>query len=178
MSIISNLIYILRQFEGTVERASSPDVLPESSIDIVDTKVITDYSKLNTPFTLPCKLIKFGVPDSNSMDGSFDYGHNVIYLEPDGKINHKIMVDWIADQFLTSEGMLAADCVYRMMVNDEDNPKDFSKPHKAFIIHRLHKVGLKNGERFFKFKGINNPSEDSHIVKEKNLLWLLATIVY
>ena len=169
---------LTRLFGQTREIPSSPDVLPESSIDIVDTKVITDYSRLNIPFTLPCKLIKFGVPNSNSMDGSFDYGHNVIYLEPDGEINHKIMVDWIADQFLSSKGMLAADCVYRMMADDNDDPKDFTKPHKAFIIHRLHKVGLKNGEQFFKFKGINNPSEDSHIVKSKNILWIMSQIIY
>ena len=177
MSFISNLIGILRQFEGTIERPSPPDLVPESSITVVDSNVITDYSKLNIPFTKPPKVLKFGMVDTNSMDAMVDYGHNVIYLKPVDRKNHAIMVEWIADQWLSSGGMLAADCVYRIMVNDEDDPKDFTLPHKGFAIHRIHKVDY-DDSRYFKFKGINNPSADKWKVRDKNILWILSEVIY
>ena len=179
MGIISSLINLLRQFEGTREIPSPPDVIPESSISVVDTKVIVDYSKLNIPFTLPCKPLRYGMLDTNSMDGLVDYGHNVIYLEPDGKLNHKIMVDWIADQFLSSNGMLAADCVYRIMANEDDDPYDFTNlNHKWYAIHRLYEVSSDEKGRRFKFKGINNPSPDPYYARDSEILWIMSQIIY
>jgi len=168
---------LTRLFGQTREIPSPPDIVPESSINIVDTNLIVDYSKLNIPFTKPPKVINLGIPDTNSMDGWGDIGHNVIYLEPVNKENHAIMVDWIAGQFLSSNGMLAADCVYRIMVNDDDDPKDFTKPHKFYAIHRLHEVKIDDKGRKFLFKGINNPSPDPYYARDKNILWINAGII-
>ncbi len=180
MSFLSSLIKILRQFEGTREIPSCPDIVSDSSITVVDSNVIVDYAKLNIPFTKPCKVIKMPMLDTNSMDGLVDYGHNVIYLEPTDRDNHQIMVEWIASQFVKSKGMLATDCVYRVMANDEDDPKDFTKPHLTggYAIHRLYKVETDNQGRKFKFKGINNPNPDRYWARDSNILWIMAEIIY
>jgi len=179
MSFITDLINFLRQFEGTIERPSPPDIAPESSITIVDHNMVVDYSRLNIPFTKPPKVLKYGMLDTDSMDGFMDIGHNVIYLEPVDKANHQIMVDWIAEQWLSSKGMLATDCVYRMMQSDEHDPYDFTKYHKphGYAIHRVNKVASDNKGRYFEFKGINNPSSDPYKVRDKNILWINGAII-
>ena len=178
MNIISSLINILRQFEGTIERPSPPDIVPESSINIVDSNLIVDYSRLNAPFTKPPKVLKYGMLDTNSMDGLVDIGHNVIYLEPVDEANHQIMVDWIADQFVSSNGLLAADCVYRIMADGDDDPYDMLKPHAWYAIHRVCNVGADEGGRFFEFKGVNNPRKDNYKARDKNILWVMSAILY
>jgi len=178
MGIISSLINLLRQFEGTREIPSPPDVIPESSIAVVDTNVIVDYSRLNIPFTKPPKVLRYGMLDTNSMDGVVDIGHNVIYLEPVDEENHTIMVNWIADQFLSSNGMLAADCVYRVMANEDDDPYDMLKLHNFYAIHRLHEVSFDGQGRKFKFKGANNPSPDPYWARDFNILWIMSQIIY
>jgi len=178
MSFISDLINFLKQFEGTIERPSPPDIIPESSIFIVDTNVIVDYANLNIPFTLPPKVLKYGMLNTNSMDGMMDIGHNVIYLEPADKKNHVIMVDWIADQFTSSNGYLAADCVYRIMANEDDDPYNMLKLHNFYAIHRVCEVGVDGKGRYFKFKGINNPGVDPHICRDKNILWIMSEVIY
>ena len=137
------------------EVPSPADILKSSGITVDGLKVTVNYDKanLNIPFlTQPRKVHVYEIPDTNSMDGLFDYGHNIIYLEPAPVIDHQIMVDWIADTWLGTGGYETTDCVYRIMANEDDNPSDFSKSHKIYAIHRLNDVGFDGKGRYFKFK--------------------------
>ena len=118
------------------------------------------------------------IPDTNSMDGLMDYGHNPLYIEPRDKENHKILVDWLAKEFIDSKGLLANDCVYRIMVDPNDNPRDFLKPHQAYIIHRISKVGEDELGRYFEFKGINNSVKDAASVRDSNILFLNSGVIF
>ena len=171
---------LLNQLFGQsgIERPSPADIVPTSSITVDGSKLIVDYSKTNIPFTKPPKLIpSLEIPNSNSMDGLFDTGHNENYLEPADEDNHKIMVDWIAEQYEMTGGMLACDCVYRIMQSLQDDPSDFTKPHLFYAIHRVYDVD-NDGERYFTFKGINNSKPDPYKVRDKNILWLSGGTIY
>ena len=84
------------------------------------------------------------------------------------------------NQFKTSKGLLAADCVYRIMYYDNDDPLDFSKPHKkhGYAIHRLHKISYDKYGVKFKFKGTNNMFSDRYWARPKNILWISAGVLY
>ena len=177
--MIQKLLKILLSTGGTRERPSPPDVIPKTSIKVVDANLIVDYSRLNIPFRLQPKLYpEVDIPNTNSMDRVADQGNNFIYLEPADRLDHQIMVDWIAQQWEDSKGMLAADCVYRIMENPEDDPQDFSKPHVKYVIHRVHEVGYDDEGRYFKFAGTNNLDKwgdlvpDKYKVRDSNILWL------
>ena len=165
-------------FKSTQEIPSPPDIIMDDTISVADSNLIVDFARLNIPFTKPPRVLRFGMLDTNSMDGLVDIGHNVIYLEPVDKPNHNTMVDWIADQFVSSKGLLAADCVYRIMPGEDDNPKDFTKPHIWYSIHRVCNVGADEDGRFFEFKGVNNPRKDPYRARDKNILWVMSAILY
>ena len=164
----------------TKERPSPSDIVSKDNIYILGNTVVVDYGKkLNIPFTkTPIIIPIMDIPDSNSMDGFMDYGHNPIYIQPADEENQQIMADWLAKEWETSKGMLANDCVYRVMENSSDNPYDFSKPHTHFAIHRIHAVGHDSEGRYFKFKGINNSIEDAPKVRDKNILWVNTQIIF
>ena len=163
-----------------VERPSPSDIVPRGNITVdsfYDTVTI-DFNNLNIPFTETPKVLPImGIPDSNSMDGLMDYGHNPLYIEAADEENHKILVDWLVSEFVNSDGMLANDCVYRVMVNDNDDPKDFTKPHLSggYAIHRIYAI---NYDGDFIFKGINNHIPDPYPVKGKNILFLNTGIIF
>lgn len=164
---------------GTYERPSPSDIIKEEGIGIIDMRVIVDFSKekLNIPFTRNPRIISImGIPNTNSMDGVFDYGNNLMQIEAVDEENHKIMVDYIADEWLGARN--ANDCVYRIMKNVADKPRDFLKPSLFYAIHRVERVGFDNEGRYFIFKGINNPSQDPYKARDKNILWLSCGIIY
>ena len=164
---------LLEQLSLGLEKPSPPDIVKLNALSAVNTTFTLDFSLLNIPFTKPAKrLVIMGIPNTGSMDGAMDYGHNNLYLEPADEENHKIMVDWIAKQWQDSQGMLASDCVYRVMVNPNANPKDFSKPDKWYAIHRLIEVGNDSEGRYFWFGGINNQARDPFPARDVNILWL------
>lgn len=172
-----------RIFVGTPEIPSIADILPRSSITITGCKITADYSvgKGNIPFTRdPTILALAEIPDFNSMDGIFDKGNDVPYLRPADYENHQIMVDWIAQQWEKSKGMLTVDAAYRMMVNVMDDPYDFTKPNKdkGYAIHRLMKVGYDVYGRYFIFQGTNNSRPDPYIVRDGNILYLSTGVIY
>ena len=172
-----------KTFTGTIERPSPSDIVPQESIRIESSlnsvNIQIDYMMLNIPFTNPPRLLPImEIPDTNSMDGVMDYGNNPLYIEPAGKENHKIMVDWLANEFLISDGMLANDCVYRIMTNPDDNPADFTKPHKWYAIHRIYKVGEDKQGRYWIFKGINNSGKDPYTARDSNILFLNTGVIY
>ena len=162
-----------------VERPSPSDIVPKANIKIDGTKVTIDYRTLNIPFTKPPILLRImDIPDTNSMDGYFDYGHNLLYIKPVDSDNHKIMVAWLADEFIKSGGLLANDCAYRIMVDENDDPYDGFKPYLFAAIHRI--IGVEEDEkgRFFSFKGINNTRKDPYKVRDYNILWLNTGVIY
>ena len=171
-------------FGGTLEVPSPSDIIPKENITVSNTYnavgIRIDYTRINIPFTKPPKLLSImDIPDSNSMDGVMDYGNYPLYIEPPDAENHQIMVDWLAKEWTDSKGMLANDCVYRIMVNDTDDPKDFSKAHIFYAIHRIDKIEYDSaGRRFWRFKGVNNPRRDPYKVKDVNLLWLNTGVIY
>ena len=174
---------LLEQMALGIEKPSPPDIVKRTAITVDDatSRLTLQFDQLNIPFTKPAKTLHvMEIPDTNSMDGLFDYGNNNLYLEPADEENHKIMVDWIAKQWLDSKGLLAADVVYRIMANDADAPSDFSYPFKPslwYAIHRLVEVGTDAEGRFFWLAGINNLGRDPYMARDKNLLWInLGTI--
>lgn len=166
---------LLEQLALGVEKPSVADIVQQMGIlvDNYAAKVIIDIRQLNIPFTKPPKLLPImEIPDSNSMDGLFDYGNNNIYIDPVDETNHRIMADWIAKQWLDSKGLRTVDAVTRIMANEVDNPGDFTKPHLWYAIHRLVEVGNDDKGRFFWFAGVNNPARDPYPARDNNLLWL------
>lgn len=162
---------------GTYERPSPSDIVPEDSISVVGSRVMIDCSHLNVPFTHPPRLYPtIMIPDTNSMDGIFDYGNNILYIEPADEENHHLMVEFVAREWKDKGN--ANDCVYRMMQNTQDDPKDFSKPYLFYAIHRIFKVSSDSQGRYFIFKGINNPCADPYRARDKNILWLSGGIIY
>jgi hypothetical protein len=164
--------WLVRLIHGNTEIPSVPDIVPEDSISIVDSKLMVDFSYLNIPFTRSPKIYpKVMIPDTNSMDGIADYGNNFIYIEPADEENHKIMVDWIAQKWLDSKGLDTCDCVYRI-------PRDWSKPAQVYAIHRIKKVAFDNHGRYFIFKGVNNLWSDPLPARDENILYLSAGVIY
>ncbi len=175
--------FLSRLFGKTVERPSPSDIIPKANITVNTfynaAQIRIDYTHLNIPFTKP-PIIKpiMDIPDTNSMDGLMDYGHNPLYIEPSDIENHKILVDWLAAEFLRSKGLLANDCVYRVMVDDTDNSSDFTKPYKWYAIHRIWKIGYDENGRWWIFKGINNVVRDPVYARDNNILWVNTGIIY
>ena len=161
---------------ATTEIASPSDIIPKGNITVNqwdDTaEVVIDYLTSNIPFTKPPHILPIlSIPDTNSMDGLMDYGHNPLYIVAADEENHKILCDWLADEWTKSKGMLANDCVYRI-------PPDFSQPAIHYSIHRIHKVGMDAKGRYWKFKGINNSIIDAPTVRDENILWLNTGVIF
>lgn len=164
-----------------IEKPSPADIVKQSGIiaDNITKKFTIDAKQLNIPFrTDPILLSIMEIPDTGSMDGIFDYGNNELYIEPADAENHKIMVDWIAKQWIDSKGLNTVDAVHRVMVNDADDPKDFDKIAKWYAIHRLIEAGTDAQGRFFWFAGVNNPIRDPYLARDKNILWLSMGTIY
>lgn len=163
-------------FAGTREIASPSDIVPQESIKVSSyynaASITIDYSRLNIPFNKPPKIVPImEIPDTNSMDGLMDYGNNPLYIEPADDDNHKILCDWLYQEFMDSKGLLANDCVYRI-------PADFSQSAAIYAIHRIYKVGYDSLGRWWKFKGINNPRDDGFLARDENILWLNTGVIF
>jgi hypothetical protein len=157
--------------KSAVERPSPSDIVPRKSIEFYETlgHVVIDISRLNIPFTKPPKVWIPEIPDTNSMDGTFDYGHNNILIKGTNSKNQRIMRDFL------KAGDVA---VYRIMQNWQDKPTDFSKPHRFYAIHRIVEISEDANGRFFRFKGDNNASPDPFRVYDDNILYLSIGTIY
>lgn len=163
------------------DKPSRSDIVPKTSMTITKQPVGVhlNFAKLNIPFTKPPEKVWIpDIPASKSMDGCYDAGNNNLLIKPADEENYEIMVDWIAQQWLESNGKLDNDCVFRIMVNEADDPFDFTKPHKFYAIHRLTKVDYDEQGRYFIFKGINNPIADPYKVRDRNLMYLSCGVIY
>jgi len=175
----------LKRLFVTAEIPSPSDIVPKENINVLGSTVIIDYGKkLNIPFTEPPNILRImDIPNSNSMDGVMDVGNNALYIEPAGKRNHKIMCDWLAKEFIRGKETGwkqggANDCVYRVMYNDDDDPRDFSKPARFYAIHRIWRMGHDEKGRWWIFKGVNNPMRDPVVARDKNILFLSTGVIY
>lgn len=159
MSWLSNL------FKSTSEQPSPSDIVPEGSLSMAagDKLLVNiDLAKLNIPFTKPPKAWIPMIPDTNSMDPVFDYGNNNILIAGADPENQKILVDFL------KVGDIA---VYRI-------PSDPGQPALAYDVHRIVKIGQDKQGRYFRFKGDNNSSTDSYIVRDDNIQWLSIGVIY
>lgn len=172
---------LLEQLALGVEKPSPADIVQQTGIvsDDYAKKFIVDMRQLNIPFTKPPRLLSImEIPDTNSMDGIFDYGNNNLYVAPADEANQKIMVDWIAKIWLDSKGLDTVDAVTRIMANNADDPNDFSKPHVWYAIHRLVEVGTDGEGQYFWFAGVNNLARDPWKARERNIIWLNTGTVF
>ena len=142
-------------FTGTVERPSPSDIVPEGSIKVVDNNIIVDLARLNIPLENPPKVWIPPIPDTNSMDGAFDYGNNNILIAGADEQDHGRIVNFL------KVGDVA---VYRTP--------------NSYIIHRIVKISSDSQGRFFKFKGDNNASEDPDKVRDSQIEWLSVGAIY
>lgn len=64
------------------ERPSPSDIVPEGSLVIQKQPVgvLVNVAKTNIPLAKPPRVWIPPIPDSNSMDGAFDYGNNNILI--------------------------------------------------------------------------------------------------
>lgn len=171
---------LLEQLAFGIEKPSPADIVKQTGISADNTtaKFIIDANQLNIPFTKQPRLLPIAlIPDTGSMDRIFDYGNNLLYVVPNGETDHKVMVDWIAKQWLDSKGLQTVDAVTRIMVNDADDPNDFKKPHKWYSIHRLVEVGSDEQGRYFWFAGVNNLARDPYPARDKNILYFSIGVI-
>jgi hypothetical protein len=95
------------------------------------------------------------IPDTNSMDGCFDYGNNNILIAGADSIEHKKLIDFI------KVGDIA---VYR-------SPS-------IYAIHRIVEIGNDKEGKYFRFKGDNNSIMDKDKVRESQIEWVSIGTIY
>ena len=115
---------------------------------------------LNIPFKQDPDAWYSTIPDTNSQDPVFDAEHNNIYIKGHTPSDHKMMVLWIAKEWLDKQ--MANILVYRL----ENYPYTYS-------VHRLYTIEHKNGERLWWLKG-DNPYlfKDPIPAKDNEILYL------
>ena len=166
------LCQALSQPKQTIDVPSPSDIVPASSIDEKDGQFIIDTKRLNVPFTTEPNLVPIMmIPDTNSMDGVMDYGHNLMLVHPANEENDSIMTDWLAKEWIDSKGMLANDVVARI-------PADWELPFTYYVIHRIHKVDTDAQGIYFILKGINNPTPDGIKLRVDNIKFLSLGVIY
>ena len=163
------MCWLKELFTAGMDKPSPSDIVPRSSITTIDSNIVVSLAKLNIPLTKTPKIWIPEIPDTNSMDGIFDFGHNNILIAGADKKEQKILVDSL---------MVGDIAVYRIMQNPDDKPEDFSKSHKSYSIHRIIEIGSDNEGRYFKFKGDNTPVKDPYEARDSNILWVSIGTIY
>ena len=97
------------------------------------------------------KVLIAGIVDTNSMDGLFDYGHNVLLIS----------------DFDKTELEVGDIIVYATTTNDV-----------GMIIHRIVEKGVDGEGIWYKCKGDNNFKKDPYVLREVNILYLCIGIIY
>ena len=156
------MCWLSNLFKSGSEKPSPSDIVKRDAISFVVSNLIVNLTRLNIPFSQMPKVWICSVPDTNSMDPGFDYGHNNILVAGADEADHKIMIDFL------KVGDIA---VYRI-------PPDLSQPAKAYMIHRIVEISKDNEGRFFRFRGDNNSSRDLYKVRDENILWLCAGTIF
>lgn len=134
-------------------------------------RIQKDY--LTIPFTLDPYGYTYPIPNSKSEDPLFDQEHHLLYLDGATAGDHALMVEWLANEWLHPP----AGCKPRA------NLIYYDIPGRARAIHRLVKIDVVKGVRYWTFRGDNNflgfiLLNDAYKAKDENIRWLCATIVY
>jgi len=152
---------ILKFFTGTIERPSPGDwVKPAGIIDEGGGVLTIDLHHLNIPFGtvhpggIPKVWIPY-IPDTNSMDGTFDFGNNNILIHYEDPADQAIMVSMLR------VGDIA---VY--------------KTETMYAIHRIIKMGHDDKGKYFTFKGDNNASVDPDRVRNSQIKYVSIGVIY
>ncbi len=137
-----------------VERASPSDFIPEQAVIAwVD---YLPYESMNIGLKQKPKVWIPMIPDTNSMDGVFDYGNNNILIAGADEADHKTLIDFI------SVGDVAV----------------YQASNGGLIIHRIVKIDNDSSGKYFRFKGDNNIIEDSDKVRENQIQWVSIGTIY
>ena len=149
------MLWLSKFFRGTVERLSPSDWLPKSAV--ITWAEFLPWKSLNigTQLSTRPKIWIPMIPDTNSMDGVFDFGNNNILIAGASQSDHKIIVANI------SEGDIA---VFRTA--------------SIYAIHRVIKIGNDTHGKYFRFKGDNNFSTDPDMVRESEIEWVSIGVIY
>lgn len=155
--MLRELLTRLFSLFGSFERPSPSDIVPRGSILVQEypAGVFISMLELNIPFTAPPRVWVPLIPDTNSMDGAFDYGNNNILIQGIDEENQRIMID-----FLKVGDIAVYETIY------------------GPIIHRIVKIGQDDGGRYFRFKGDNNGTRDPHKVRDTQISWLSIGTIY
>ena len=137
------------------ERPSPSDIVPRCNIVVGGDEVTINLYNLNIPLAHTPRVWVPMIPDTNSMDGAFDFGNNNILIAGATSPDHKALVEYL------SVGDIA---VYN---ND-----------KIYAIHRIVKIGHDEEGKFFKFKGDNNPTNDPWVVRPNHVQWVSIGTIY
>jgi len=151
--VLQTLLALLKLFTGTIERPSPGDWLPEDAVKEWADKL--SWPKLHVKLGVPPKVWVPMIPDTNSMDGVFDYGNNNILIAGATEADHKTLTGHL------SVGDIA---VYRTP--------------NFYAIHRIVKIDADSDGKYFKFKGDNNASRDPDKVRESQIEWVSIGTIY
>ena len=142
------------------EKPSPSDIVPRDSIVQTDGYFIIDLNRLNIPFTKLPKTWIPEIPDTNSMDGAFDYGNNNLLIAGADEENQRILINFL------KVGDVA---VYQV----SDSPITIHR-----IVDRIVEIGTDKQGRYFIFKGDNNAKKDPYIVRDADIKWLSIGVIY
>lgn len=149
------MCWLTSLFRRTVDIPSASDIVPTNNITCVGDKVEISLNNLNIPFTKPPKVWIPPIPDTNSMDPSFDFGHNNILIAGVDEDNQRILVDFL------KVGDVA---VYQ-------NPQ-------LYAIHRIVRIEFDDVGRKFTFRGDNNASDDPYPVRDEHIQWICIGTIF
>jgi len=149
--------WLRKMLIGTIDVPSPSDIVPKANIIHWEIKnnVEINLNELNIPFTKPPKVWIPEVPDTNSMDPGFDFGHNNILVAGIDEKNQKVMVDFL------KVGDIAV-----------------AQSDKFYFIHRIVEIGIDSEGRYFRFKGDNNYAQDPYKVRDTHIKWLAIGTIF
>lgn len=158
-AIIKLIKQILEKEQPKAERPSPGDIVPLSSIYRIDNNIVIDLARLNIPLKTPPEHFIPNIPDTGSMDCTFDTEHNNILIAGADREDHAMLID-------------------RLIVGDI---AVYSFDSLNLVIHRIVKKGIDEEGRYFKFQGdnpITNPKPDPKRVRDKHILWISIGTIY
>ena len=144
---------LLKMLSGTIERPSPGDWVSEP--DVQSWAESFPWLGLNVHLAERPKIWVPMIPDTNSMDGVFDYGHNNILIAGSNDDDHQALVAHLV------VGDIA---VYRTS--------------SIYAIHRIIEIGDDAAGRYYRFKGDNNSTKDPEKIRESQIEWVSIGTIY
>ncbi len=139
----------------TLEKPSPSDIMPPGALQVDGTAIKINLTMSNIPLAHPPLVWLPPVPDSNSMDGVFDFGHTPLLIAGSTPIDQAALVDFI------KVGDIA---VYRTPA--------------WYAIHRIVAIRSDALGKYFTFRGDNNAQSDPDRVRPEHIQWVAIGFVY